>query len=61
MVTAKVKASGRTFQFKVADQAALNGLKLGQAIHADFASMKVSLRPDGIIPCCEVVNLQAPR
>jgi Cu/Ag efflux protein CusF len=61
MVTAKEKATGRTFQFKVANQAALKGLKVGQAIHADFTSMKVSLRADGAEPVGAVLNLQAPR
>jgi type II secretory pathway pseudopilin PulG/Cu/Ag efflux protein CusF len=58
MVTAKEKATGRTFQFQVANQAALKGLKLGQAIHADFKSMKVSLEL-GAPPCCGIAPLAA--
>lgn len=61
MVTAKETATGRTFQFQVAGVKALKGLTVGQRIHADFTTMKVSLRPDGATPCCDVVNLRAPR
>jgi hypothetical protein len=61
MVTAKETATGRTFQFQVADAKALKGLTVGQRIHADFTTMKVSLNPDGGAPCCTVVNLRAPR
>ena len=59
MVSAKETATGRTFQFKVADKGALAGLKAGQRIHADFTTMKASLRPDGAAPCCSVVKLSA--
>src|SRR5688572_7155047 len=59
-VTARETKTGRTFQFKVADARALTSLKVGQAVHADFTTMKVSLKPDGAQPCCNVVNLRAP-
>ena len=59
-VTAKETRTGRTFQFKVADTKLLTALKFGQAVHADFKTMKVSLNPDGIAPCCNMVNLRAP-
>jgi len=27
---------------------------------ADFKTMKVSVQPDGLVPCCALVNLRAP-
>lgn len=56
-VTARETKTGRTFQFKVADATLLRGLKVGQAVHADFKTMKVSLNPDGVDPCCGILNL----
>jgi Cu/Ag efflux protein CusF len=56
IVTATEIGTKRRFQFKVADQAALRRLRVGQAIHADFAAMRVSLRPDGLAPCCPIVR-----
>jgi hypothetical protein len=58
-VTAKDNATGRTFQFRVSNAAALASVKVGQAIHADFKTMRVSLEPDGGAPCCAVTNLSA--
>jgi hypothetical protein len=57
-VTAKDTKTGRTFQFKVADAKTVGALNVGQPVHADFKTMKVSLNPDGIAPCCAVVNLR---
>jgi len=54
------KRSGRTFQFTVKDAVVLKGLKVGQAIYADFTTLKVSVNPDGVAPCCSLVNLKAP-
>ena len=59
IVSARETATGRTFQFKVSAKL-LKGLKVGQAIYADFKTMKVSLNPDGAAPCCEIRNLKAP-
>jgi len=59
-VSARDTKTRRTFQFKMADVAALRALKVGQAVHADFTTMKVSVKPDGIEPCCGIVNLSAP-
>jgi len=59
-VTASETRTRRTFQFKVADTKALSTLEVGQPVHADFKTMKVSLNPDGAQPCCAVVNLRAP-
>jgi len=57
-VTASETRTRRTFQFKVADTKALSTLKVGQAVHADFTTMKVSLDPDGGAPCCAIVDLR---
>jgi len=58
--TASETKTGRTFQFKVADTKLLTSLKIGQPVHADFTSMKVSVRPDASEPCCAIVNLRGP-
>jgi hypothetical protein len=59
-VTASETSTRRTFQFKVGDAKALSTLKVGQPVHADFKTMKVSLNPNGAQPCCSVVNLRVP-
>jgi len=59
IVTARETKTGRTFQFKVTDTKLLPSLKIGQAVHADFKTMKVSLDPDGVTPCCAVVSAPA--
>ena len=59
-VTARETKTGRTFQFKVADTKLLTALKIGQPVHADFKSMKVSVRLDAQEPCCSIVNLRGP-
>ena len=55
IVTAKVNATGQTFEFKVTNQALLKSLKLGQGIYANFQTHQVSV--DGIQPCCDIVSL----
>ncbi len=50
MVTAREKATGRTFQFKVTNPAQLRGLKVGQAVAADFKTGKVSVHLAGAAP-----------
>ena len=57
-VTAKETKTGRTFQFQVADAKTLGSLKVGQAVHADFKTMKVSVRPNAAEPCCNIVNVR---
>ena len=52
MATARDKASGRTFQFKI--QGAASKLKSGDAIYANFATRKVSV--DGAQPCCNIIQ-----
>src|SRR2546427_815087 len=54
VVTAKVNSSGQTFQFKVANQALLHSLKVGQGIYANFTTQKVSM--DGVDACCHIAS-----
>lgn len=56
IVTGTERATGRKFQFKVMDTKLLLGLRVGQPIHANFKTMKVSLRSDGTTPCCAIVS-----
>jgi Cu/Ag efflux protein CusF len=56
LVTAQETATGKTFQFQVTDPALLKSLRMGQTIHADFTTMKVSVQPDGIEPCCNIAS-----
>ncbi len=53
MVSATENATGKAFQFKVADSALLNALKVGQGIYANFAASQVSV--DGKAACCNIV------
>jgi hypothetical protein len=55
LVTAKETATGKSFQFKVADAKMLKTLKVGQGIFANFKTQKVSV--DGVKPCCPIVSL----
>ena len=56
--TARETKTGRTFQFRVADFKTASSLRVGQAVHADFKTMKVSVRPDAQEPCCAIVNVK---
>jgi hypothetical protein len=56
VVTARETATGRTFEFRVDDRRLLATLKPAQPVHADFTTMRVSVRPDGLEPCCSVVS-----
>jgi len=56
-VSARETATGRTFEFQVADRRLLSTLKVGQPVHADFKTMKVSVHTDGLEPCCSIVSL----
>jgi hypothetical protein len=55
-VTARETATGRTLEFRVADRRLLSTLKVGQSVHADFTTMRVSVEPDGSEPCCSIVS-----
>jgi hypothetical protein len=59
VVTARETATGRTFEFQVADRRLLATLKTGQAVHADFTKLQVSVQPDGVTPCCAIVSTPA--
>src|SRR6185503_15200924 len=56
VVTAREAATGRTFEFQVADRRLLSTLKVGQPVHADFKTLRVSVQPDGEEPCCAIVS-----
>ena len=56
LVTANETATGKTFQFQVIDQALMKSLQVGQKVHADFTTMKVSVQPDRLEPCCSIVS-----
>ena len=53
IVTAKDKA-GRTFQFSVSDGALLKTLRVGQNLHADFVTGRVSIKYQE--PCCNIIK-----
>ena len=50
LVTAKETATGRTFQFKVADPRLVKSLTIGQPVAADFSTMQAHLRVSGAEP-----------
>lgn len=54
VVTAKVKATGQSFQFKVTDAALLHTLKISQGVYANLATRQVSV--NGMAPCCVIVR-----
>ena len=56
LVTAKVTATGRVFQFQVKDAALLKSLKVGQKISADLKAMTVTL--PGAKPGAKAVQLK---
>jgi lysozyme len=58
VVTAKENATGKIFQFKVANSALLNSLKIGQGVYANFATGQVSL--DGSTMCCSIMPPAPP-
>jgi hypothetical protein len=58
IVTAKVNATGNTFQFKVTDPRTLASLKVGQGVYANFAGKQASL--DGRSACCTITSGPTP-
>ena len=52
LATARDKATGKTFQFKI--QGAASKLKVGDAIYANVAAGQVSV--DGLQPCCNIIH-----
>lgn len=57
VVTARETATGRTFEFQVANRRLLSTLKVGQPVYADFTAMRVSVQPDGASPCCGILSV----
>jgi hypothetical protein len=55
IVTAKVNATGQTFQFKVTDASLLDSLSVGQGIYANFKTHEVSM--DGRTPAGSIVSI----
>jgi hypothetical protein len=53
IATAKVTATGKTFQFRAARPETFRALKLGQHVYANLKTGQVSL--DGASVCCEIV------
>lgn len=53
-VSAKENATGRSFQFRVADGKVLGSLRVGQGVYANFKTSQVSL--DGRSACCAIVT-----
>jgi hypothetical protein len=56
IVTARDRASGRTFTFNVPTFAQAQKIKVGQKIHADFARNLASL--DGAHFCCRIMEFE---
>jgi Cu/Ag efflux protein CusF len=54
LVTARLTANGRTFQFRVTDKALLASLKLGDKVWASGATRRAGLTP--VEPCCNIVG-----
>ncbi len=54
IVTARISASGQTFQFKVANPALLGTLKVGDKVWANGATRKVGL--SALELCCAIVG-----
>src|SRR2546426_530740 len=53
LVSAKVNATGQSFQFKPNSAALLSSLRVGEGVYANFSSRQVSL--DGKTICCTIV------
>jgi len=52
VVTARVNATGQTFQFNAGS--ALRQLRVGQSIYANLATKQVSV--NGLQPCCQIIT-----
>jgi hypothetical protein len=59
VVSARDSATGRTFQFTLDDATLLPTIKVGQAVDADFKTMKVTVHPAGGAVCCAVAAVNA--
>lgn len=54
VVSAKVTADGKLFQFKVTNRRILTSLRVGQRVFANFSARQVSL--DGRAACCTITS-----
>lgn len=54
VVTARVTATGASFQFRVTDTRMLRTLRVGQGVFANFRTRQVSV--DGATPCCGITS-----
>jgi hypothetical protein len=59
VVTARETATGRSFQFRLDDASLVSSIKVGQVVEADFKTMKVTVRPAQIEPCCNITAVDA--
>jgi hypothetical protein len=57
LATARERATGRIFQFKVPSAALRTTLHAGSAVYANFSKKQVSV--NGAFPCCGIVSLAA--
>lgn len=57
LVSARERGSGRIVEFKVADSAVLQRLKVGQDVYANFRTKQVSV--DGKALCCTITSVAA--
>ncbi len=58
IITARVTATGNTFQFKAPDSRTLASLRVGQGVFANFGGKQVSL--DGRSACCTITSGPTP-
>ena len=54
LVMAKVNATGKTFEFTAASPQMMQGLRIGQAVFANFSAHQVSV--DGRVACCQITG-----
>jgi hypothetical protein len=55
LVSAKVNATGQSFQFRPNNAAVLGAMKIGEGVYANFSTRQVSL--DGNTICCTIVAM----
>jgi hypothetical protein len=59
VVSAREMVTGRTIQFKLDDPTLVGSIKVGQVVEADFKTLKVTVRPSGVTPCCAISAVDA--
>lgn len=58
VISARESATGNAFEFTARNRALLSQIRVGQAVHANFATQRVSL--DGRTVCCTITKAPAP-